>query len=105
MDTRYIVMSAAAAMPSSCWGRYRRVAVVEVKVVEGIPANPKMISARARGVVRIVQTWEKLHVGRARSGRCAYSRAMAEAEGMANALNRQQTVSAPAHLVGRLADA
>lgn len=31
MTKRYVVMTAAACMPSSCWGRYRRVAVVEVR--------------------------------------------------------------------------
>jgi hypothetical protein len=28
---RYIVQTAAASMPSSCWGTYRRVAVLEVE--------------------------------------------------------------------------
>lgn len=28
--TEYVVMDRATKMPASCWGRYRRVAVVEV---------------------------------------------------------------------------
>lgn len=68
-------------MPSTCWGRYARVAVLEVEV----GTHPTMISERARGVVRIVETWEKLNVGT--SERCAYQRALAEAEELAADLN------------------
>ena len=75
--TQFIVRSAAAQMPNSCWGVYRRVAVLEV--VAGV--EPKMISARARGVVRVVQTWERLNVGS--TARCAYERAWAAAEALA----------------------
>ena len=74
MKTEFVVMSSCAHMPNSCWGTYRRVALVEV--VAG--AKPKMISDRARGVVRVVQTWERLSVGS--TARCAYRRALAEAE-------------------------
>ena len=43
MNTHFIVKTAAACMPASCWGQYRRVAVLEVEV----GTEPKMISARA----------------------------------------------------------
>lgn len=81
MITEYIVMSAAAKMPSTCWGTYRRVAVLEVD----IGAKPKMISERARGVVRIVRTWEKLNGGT--TERCAYEQALAAARELARELN------------------
>jgi len=84
---RYVVMDASAHMPRSCWGRYRRVAVVEVDpdaLPEGALA-PAMISERARGCVRVVETWERLNVGK--TGRCAYARALAEAEALAAELN------------------
>ena len=81
--TRFIVMTAAAQMPSSCWGRYRRVAVLETTLPQG--ASPKMISDRAKGVKRIVATWEKCNVGTTRH--CAYRQALAEAESMADRLN------------------
>lgn len=81
MQTEYVVKTAAAAMPSSCWGTYRRVAVLEIEA----GTTPAMISTHARGVVRVVQTWEKRHVGR--TSRCAYERALAEAEAMAARLN------------------
>jgi hypothetical protein len=79
--SKYIVMHRAAKMPNTCMGQYRRVAVVEV---DG-DSEPKMISERARGVVRIIKTWERLNVGT--TDRCAFHRAMAEAREMAGRLN------------------
>lgn len=70
----FIIQTAAANMPSSCWGIYRRVAVLEI---DDNALEIKMISSRARGVRRVVATWEKLNVGK--TERCAYERALAEA--------------------------
>lgn len=84
----YIVMTAAAAMPATCWGKYRRVAVVEV---EQGAAWPAMISERARGVVRIVATWERRNVGT--TERCAYARALTEAQELADKLNNTEEVA------------
>lgn len=81
---RYIVLTAAAKMPSSCWGRYRRVAVVEL---DGTGVKPAMISERAKGVRRIVKTWERLHVGK--TDRSAYIGAFMEATAKAAALNAE----------------
>lgn len=79
---KYIVKSSAAVMPSSCWGRYRRIAVLEVDPdVESVT----MISTHARGVREIVRTWEKLNVGT--TNRCAYAKAMEEAEELCAELN------------------
>lgn len=69
--TTFIVQTAAAQMPASCWGAYRRVAVLEV---EDDLTRVGMISPRARGVVRIVETWEKCNVGRTERG--SYQRAL-----------------------------
>lgn len=77
----YIVKHSAARMPSTCKGRYRRVAVMDV----GPGTVPSMISARARGVRRIVQTWDRLNVGQ--TDRCAFKRALAEATRVADQLN------------------
>jgi hypothetical protein len=44
-----------------------------------------MLSERARGVVRVVATWEKLNVGK--TARCAYQRALADAIELAAELN------------------
>jgi len=81
METKFIVMTSAAKMPQSCWGQYRRIGVLEIEA----GSSPTMISERARGVVRVVETWEKLNVGK--TARCAYQRALAEAEAMAAELN------------------
>lgn len=78
---RYVVLDSSANMPVSCWGKYRRVAVVEVR--DG--ATPSMISERAKGVKKIVKLWDNLNVGR--TGRCAYRRALSEAVSMADDLN------------------
>ena len=59
-NTHLVVMSAAAQMPNRCKGVYRRVAIVECDV----GSIPAMISERARGVRRVVATWEKCHAGR-----------------------------------------
>ncbi len=83
--TTHIVMTASAKMPRSCWGRYARVAVVRVDVIDGEPVEPKMISERAIGVAEVVQTWERLSVGT--TSACAYQRAIVEAQDMAAALN------------------
>lgn len=80
-----VVATAAACMPATCWGRYRRIAVLLVP--RGLPEGwyPSMASARARGVVAELETWERLSVGS--TERCAYERALAEAEAVASAYN------------------
>ena len=82
MSPRYIVMTSAAPMPRSCWGKYRRVALVELE--PGFEGTPRMISPRARGVARIVHTWERLHAGGGE--RTAYARAMRAATAWAEEL-------------------
>lgn len=85
-NSHYIVQCAAASMPQSCWGRYRRVGVLEV------PAGVQsvgMISERDREVIQVVETWEKLNVGS--TERCAYQRALTEAHALAERLNRERT--------------
>ena len=67
--TRFIVKSSAARMPPSCWGAYRRVAVMEVAVDA---PEPRTISERARGAVGIVRPRARLHGGGA--ARCAGGR-------------------------------
>ncbi len=89
MTERFIVLDSAASMPGSCWGKYRRVAVVELSD----PAvRPKTISSRAKGVERLVKTWEACNVGKyAPVGKCAFSRAVKEAEALAAELNAAAT--------------
>ena len=81
---KYAVISSTAKMPSSCWGRYRRVGVVELE--PGVEGPPTMVSSRSRQVKRVVETWERLNVGT--TERCAYQRALREADALATKLNR-----------------
>lgn len=58
-DSPFVAIRSAAKMPSTCWGRYEHVAVIET---DGV-TTPKMLSTRARGVKRIVWSEPKAHVG------------------------------------------
>ena len=83
--SKYIIKSSAACMPSSCkYGPYRRIAVLEVE--DGVE-SVKMISPRARGVKRVVQTWERLYAGK--TDRCAFGRAWRYAENLVASLSVQ----------------
>jgi hypothetical protein len=90
----FIVQTAAASMPSSCKGRYRRVAILEVE--DAYANGVRMISTRAKGVIRVVQTWEKLNVGTTERG--AYQRALREAETQCAQLNDALLRVCKAHL-------
>ena len=80
--TKFLVMTAAAKVSGAAKkGNYKRIAVVEA---EG-DTVPAMISERAKGLVRIVQTWERLSVGK--TDRCAFAVAMVEARALAATLN------------------
>jgi hypothetical protein len=67
----YTVASSQAKMPGTCWGKYRRVALL--KHAPGVV--PALI--RDTRAVSVEKTWEKLHDGTTR--RCAFSRALSEA--------------------------
>ena len=82
---KFVVMQAAACMPNSCWGRYRKVAVVEIE--DGFKGKPKMISRRAKGVARVVALWDKQSVGK--TARCAFRQALAAAEALCARLNAE----------------
>jgi hypothetical protein len=81
---KYIVMHRTAHMPTSVKARYRRIGVVEL--APGFEGEPSMLSPRAKGVVRIVETWERLHAG-TYGPKTAFARALVEAEALAAKLN------------------
>jgi hypothetical protein len=81
METEFIVMSSSVPTSPAMFGTYRYIAVCEV--VAGM--RPKMISERAKGMVRIITTTGPLSVGKTK--RCAYQRGLAEAEALAHELN------------------
>ena len=76
----YIVMTSSAHMPTSCKGRYRNVAVVEVE--DGI--YPKMISTHAKGVRSIVRHFGPQNCGT--TDKCAYRRTLVEAAALVESL-------------------
>jgi hypothetical protein len=82
--THYIVQTASAHMPSKVRSPYRRVAILEV--ADGVECA-SMISERARDVVRVVETWERLHAGGKVGANNAYARALREAQAKADMLN------------------
>lgn len=77
----YHVVTSSAKMPNSCWGRYARIGVLECV----LGYEPRRIDDRPKQVVRIVETWERLHVGS--TSRCAFEVALQEAKAMAERLN------------------
>lgn len=79
---RFLLMTASAKMPGSCKGVYRRIAIVET---DGTGVKPALISERAKGVKRIVKTWEALNVGK--TDRSAYAVALAEATDLCAKMN------------------
>ena len=79
--SRYIIKTSSTGCLGR-YGEYRRVAIVEVE--PGVD-EVSMISERARGVVRVVKTWEKLNVGT--TSRCAYQVALSEARDQCARLN------------------
>ena len=86
----WIVMTSAAHMPSSCSGQYKNVALVQLN--QHYTARnmvPKMISERARGVLR-VRHYGHHNVGK--TARSAFYRVLAEAERHAAELNNAAPV-------------
>lgn len=98
----WIVMTSAAKMPNSCWGRYRNVAVVSCRYDIATSGGPAMISQRAKGVfqplgaLRAIIPLGRFSVGK--TERCAYQRALREAKGIADQLNNAQPTALPAEL-------
>lgn len=84
----WIVMTSAAKMPNSCWGRYRNVALVKLTpeyTTRG--ARPAMISERARGVLAVEH---RGHHSVGQTARCALARAVASAEAEAARRNSEE---------------
>jgi hypothetical protein len=82
---RFIVMTSSAQVRgiAAKYGRYSNVAVVETDGVE----VPKMISERARHLVRIVRHYGACSVGT--TDRCQFNVALAEANALAVKLNAE----------------
>jgi hypothetical protein len=73
-------------MPSSCWGRYGNVAVVEL--APGTTKMPSRIDERFKSIKSIRHYWDRLHVGKTQRGE--FQQALAEAEQIVKELNEQE---------------
>jgi hypothetical protein len=94
----YVVMTATAAMPGSCRGTYRRVAVVDVLAYDwNRGRRPKMISARARGAYRVIDLG---HHSVGVTERCAYERALKRAAALAAELNSARDAATVENIIG-----
>lgn len=84
-----VMESAAQTKGKAKMGRYRNVAVVEVEQGHELP---RMISTRAKGMVRIVKYWGSRSVGS--TERCAYRVALREAQELVDQLTLDKLTSA-----------
>jgi len=90
-NTYFEVLTSTAKMPTSCWGYYSNVAIVEVdkdQFDEG-QTKPRMISTHAKGIVSIVHYEGKLHHGGERS---AFVLARKKAVELCGKLNTAKTL-------------
>lgn len=80
--SRFIVMERS---DRNCggWGGYVKIAVVEVE--DDWPGEPAMISERSRGVIRVVERWDRLYNGLTEN--CAAGRVRLEAAQLVERLN------------------
>ena len=67
----HAVISSADSIPGN-WGSYRRIGLVEL---DGSGITPCMISARAKGCKRVIQTWDRLNDGKTES--CRFQKTLA----------------------------
>jgi hypothetical protein len=85
IPSHFIVKVSNAKTPLSCWGDYCHIAILEC---EHWQYEPSMISEHALGVIRIVEYWGNLNVGK--TEKCAFRRAYSDAEDMCRILNENR---------------
>jgi hypothetical protein len=81
--TEFIIIDSSAKMPSTCWGRYRRIGVLEIEA----GARVSRIDARPRKVRRIVEIYDRLRYGA--TERSAYRIALAKAKALVSELEAE----------------
>ena len=72
--------------PRGGYGSYHKIGLVEV---EPGTTHVSMISERAKGVIRVVETWPGLYRGK--TDACAFSVALEEARLLCDKLNEEET--------------
>jgi hypothetical protein len=79
----YIVRTARAKMPGTCFGRYDKVAILRLTDPDG--PIPKMISARAINCAEVVVKSGPCFVGR--TSKCQFQRTLAEYRRLCQEMN------------------
>jgi hypothetical protein len=72
----YHIVVSSACMPNSCWGVYKRVALVRIDHHERVSGFMPKVIREGRGI-KIERVWDKLNVGT--TDRCAFKVALREA--------------------------
>ena len=72
----YHLVVSSACMPNSCWGVYKRIAVLRIDHHERPAGFMPVIIRETRGV-KIERLWDKLHVGK--TDHCAFKVALRKA--------------------------
>lgn len=89
----WIVATSSAKMPSSCWGKYKNVAIMNVHywLANDASWSPRLLSDRAKGCYKNHNTRSGFfHLGHFAVGKtkkCAYEQAKIRAQQMADRLN------------------
>jgi hypothetical protein len=94
-----IVVTKSAAMPSSCMGNYRKVAVVDVPywLAWQKDFQPREISERCKEVLRVIRNYGPQSVGK--TERCAYQRTIKAAQELANEYNNSRDMATAEQLI------
>jgi hypothetical protein len=94
-----IVVTKSAAMPSSCKGHYRKVAVVDVPywLAWQKDFQPREISERCKEVLRVIRNYGPQSVGK--TERCAYQRTIKAATELAHEYNNSRDMATAEQLI------
>lgn len=100
----WLVMTSSAKMPGTCWGQYRRVALVNVPYwLANQGWRPAMISDRSRGIVTPHGMRSGIidmgHHNVGKNIRSAYARTVAAAEARAQRLNNTAPEAVPSEIM------
>ena len=94
-----IVVTRSAAMPASCWGRYRKVYVIDVDYWKAWDTwEPPQVRQGAKHVIRIL--WDSGPQSVGSTKRCGFARAVARAEQLASEFNNARDMASAEAIIG-----
>lgn len=83
MDNQFIIMTAKASMPNSCFGSYSYMKVAVVQILKS-GYKPKQIHPNNKKI-KIIRIWDRLYAGSTKN--CAFEKAMVQAKELCTQLN------------------